>query len=126
AGCAGLVVPVQLAFGQEIDDRAAAMSGGLVERYCEDCHNLEDFSGGLAFDLMDTSHVDNDPEVWEVAINKLRGRLMPPAGAPQPGQDEVDFLVEYLEESIDSSTAPRHVGHVPVHRLTRTEFANTV
>ncbi len=51
----------------------------LIQDFCVDCHNYEDYSGGLAFDLMDINHVTNDPAVWEEAINKLRGRLMPPA-----------------------------------------------
>lgn len=101
-------------------------SNTLVQEYCVECHNLEDYSGGVAFDLMDLGHVDQEPEVWEEAINKLRGRLMPPAGQPQPAQSEVDALVGYLETSIDTSAKNHHIGHVPIQRLNRTEFATTV
>ncbi|MFT5320081.1 MAG: mono/diheme cytochrome c family protein [Pseudohongiellaceae bacterium] len=101
-------------------------SNTLVQEYCVECHNLEDYSGGVAFDLMDLGHVDQEPEVWEEAINKLRGRLMPPAGQPQPAQSEVDALVGYLETSIDTSAQTQHIGHVPIQRLNRTEFATTV
>jgi len=101
-------------------------SNNLVQEYCVECHNLEDYSGGVAFDLMDLSHIDQEPEIWEEAINKLRGRLMPPAGQPQPAQSEVDALVGYLETSIDTSAQNHHIGHVPIQRLNRTEFATTV
>ena len=50
-------------------------SNNLVQEYCVECHNLEDYSGGVAFDLMDLGHIDQEPEIWEEAINKLRGRL---------------------------------------------------
>ncbi|MBT5483240.1 MAG: DUF1592 domain-containing protein [Gammaproteobacteria bacterium] len=101
-------------------------SNNLVQEYCVECHNLEDYSGGVAFDLMDLGHIDQEPEIWEEAINKLRGRLMPPAGQPQPAQSEVDALVGYLETSIDTSAQNHHIGHVPIQRLNRTEFATTV
>jgi len=98
----------------------------LIQTYCVDCHNLEDYSGGIAFDLMDMNQLTRDHETWEMAINKLRGRLMPPTGAMQPSQVEVDTLVSSLETSIDSSLEERHIGHVPVQRLNRTEFATIV
>lgn len=98
----------------------------LIRSYCVDCHNYDDFSGGVAFDLMDLEHPATDAEVWEKAIVKLRGRLMPPAGSPQPGQHEVDAAITYLETSLDAAAEDRHVGHVPIQRLNRTEFAASV
>lgn len=98
----------------------------LFENYCEGCHNLEDFSGGVAFDLMDLNELSQEQEVWETAINKLRGRLMPPAGAEQPPQADVDAAISYLEHTIDSETHERHIGNVPIQRLNRTEFATIV
>jgi len=98
----------------------------LIQDFCVDCHNYEDYSGGLAFDLMDINHVTNDPAVWEEAINKLRGRLMPPAGQPQPDQEIVDQVVSYLENSIDTESSDHFIGHVPIQRLNRTEFATIV
>jgi hypothetical protein len=70
-------------------------------------------------------HAAQDPQVWEKAITKLRGRLMPPAGAKQPAQADVDAFVAYLETSVDAAAKPR-VGHVPIQRLNRTEFAASV
>lgn len=75
--CVSIGLLEQGAFAQEAPD-------ALLESYCESCHNLEDFSGGVAFDLMDINNLSQDQEVWETAINKLRGRLMPPGGADQP------------------------------------------
>jgi hypothetical protein len=99
----------------------------MVQTYCVACHNFEDWAGGVAFDVMDLAHVGGDPEVWETAVNKLRGRLMPPAGEDQPPQDQVDAVVAYLEASIDAAAAEeRHVGSVQIQRLNRTEFATAV
>lgn len=104
---------------------AAEIYGDIVQDYCVDCHNLEDFSGGLALDLVDFAHPGADAEVWEGVIEKLRGRLMPPTGAPQPSQLDVDALVSHLEASIDANAATE-IGHTPVQRLNRREFAASV
>ena len=114
--------------GQQVQAQApsaAEVYGDIVQNYCVDCHNLEDFSGGLALDLVDFAHPGADAEVWEEVIEKLRGRLMPPTGAPQPSQLDVDALVGHLEASIDANAATE-IGHTPVQRLNRREFAASV
>src|SRR5262245_58791108 len=82
----------------------------LVGDYCMDCHNSEDWAGSLAMDQLDLDNVAHNSEVWETAINKLRGRLMPPAGQTQPDQALIDDALVYLESSIDSEAADEHIG----------------
>src|SRR5690606_41218115 len=60
------------------------------------------------------------------AIRKLRGRLMPPPGSPHPGEERLDDLIAFLETSIDSAPPTRRAGHVPIHRLNRSEYAAAV
>jgi len=101
----------------------------LLNDNCSKCHNTTDWAGGLAFDTLDVGHPGQDPEEWEKAVGKLRGRLMPPAGQKQPSQPDIDSLVAYLETSIDSAAKAAKnepVGHVPIQRLNRVEFAATV
>jgi hypothetical protein len=98
----------------------------LISNNCVKCHNSEDWAGSVAMDTMDLSQAGQNPQVWEQAVMKLRGRLMPPAGNPQPSQPDVDAFVGYLEASIDANAKAHLVGHVPLERLTRTEFAASV
>jgi mono/diheme cytochrome c family protein len=101
----------------------------LLNSNCSKCHNATDWAGGLAFDTLDLAQTSEDPEIWEKAINKLSGRLMPPAGEKQPAQADVDAFVDYLKTSLDASDAAakdRRVGHVPLQRLNRTEYAASV
>ncbi len=51
---------------------------------------------------------------------------MPPAGAPQPAQADVDAVVDYLEATVDAAANDQRVGHVPIQRLSRAEFAASV
>ena len=128
APLAWLALSTQVVYGQGSKSTGAtsAALADVVNTYCVKCHNSEDWAGSLDFDSMDLSHPGQHPEVWEKAIGKLRGRLMPPAGQTQPGQDKVDALVGYLETSVDAAAKETHVGHVPIQRLNRTEFAVSV
>ncbi|HTY95323.1 MAG TPA: DUF1592 domain-containing protein [Steroidobacteraceae bacterium] len=120
-------VPVDVAPAQEAA-RPGADSGynALINANCLKCHNTTDWAGNLAMDTLDVSHAGQDPEIWEKAVSKLRGRLMPPAGQKQPSQADVDSFVSYLETSIDSAAKDHRVGHVPIQRLSRNEFAASV
>jgi hypothetical protein len=128
-----LGLPAGVAQGQEAVSPAPDKAlNDLATNTCEKCHNTTDWAGSLAMDSLDLGHIDQDPEVWEKAITKLRGRLMPPAGEKQPDQAEVDAVVHYLETSLDSAAKDQaaakaeRVGHVPIQRLNRTEFAASV
>ncbi len=100
---------------------------GVIEQYCFKCHNTDDWAGSLAFDTMSMDNVDGDAEVWEKAIRKLRGRLMPPPGKPQPDSESIHSLISFLQTSLDeAATQHPHVSRVGLHRLNRREYANAV
>jgi mono/diheme cytochrome c family protein len=99
----------------------------VIEKYCFDCHNTTDWAGGIAFDTMSMDDVPAEAETWEKAIRRLRGRLMPPPGKPQPANEQFASLVSFLETSLDTAAAGHaHVGRVGLHRLNRREYANAV
>ncbi|HEX6995445.1 MAG TPA: DUF1592 domain-containing protein [Gammaproteobacteria bacterium] len=98
----------------------------LLETYCTDCHNPLDLAGDLSFEGLTPESVPQHAEVFEAAIKKLRGRLMPPPGARQPEQEDVDALIAWLERSIDEGAEYRTVGHVAAQRLNRTELSKAV
>jgi hypothetical protein len=107
----------------------AAHSGdwGLLEARCSKCHNSTDWAGGLAFDTMTPDSIAADAEVWEKAIRKLRGRLMPPPGEPQPEQKTIDSFVGWMEGELDrAAAASPDPGYVGLHRLNRTEYAREI
>src|SRR3569833_3643771 len=99
----------------------------VIEKYCFDCHNTTDWAGGIAFDTMSMDDIPSEAETWEKAIRRLRGRLMPPPGKPQPANEQFASLVGFLENSLDTAAAGHaHVGRVGLHRLNRREYANAV
>lgn len=105
----------------------AAPSRALVDAYCVGCHNSRAKVGGLALDTADLADAGAHAEVWEKAIRKLRGGLMPPPGTKRPAAGEVDAFVTALERSLDAAAAARpDPGRVPLHRLNRAEYANAI
>ena len=98
----------------------------MVESFCLDCHNDVDMAGGRAFDHMSPEEIAADAETWEAAIRKLRGGLMPPAGARRPDSEAVGELVSWLEREIDSAHTAPAPGRVSLRRLNRREYAYAI
>ncbi len=98
----------------------------LVDTYCVTCHSTALKTGGIAFDALDLKNAPDDAQVWEKALRKLRGRLMPPPGNPQPPQKDVDAFVAWMENTLDAHPKGPKAGYVPIQRLNRTEYAASV
>ena len=98
----------------------------LLTTYCVTCHNSRLKTGGLALDSLNLEAAADDAQIWEKAIRKLRGRLMPPPGNRQPAQNEIDAFIAYLENNLDTHAKGPKAGHVPIQRLNRTEYAAAV
>ncbi|HTC53723.1 MAG TPA: DUF1592 domain-containing protein [Steroidobacteraceae bacterium] len=97
-----------------------------VQKYCFDCHNVEDWAGGVAFDTMSAGEVPQDAKIWEQAVRKLRGGMMPPPGHKRPDPATVNNLVSYLETTLDEASTHPNPGRVALRRLNRREYANAV
>jgi hypothetical protein len=103
----------------------AAQAGerwGVLETYCVQCHNFEDWAGGVAFDVMSPDAIPEDAGIWEQAIRKLRGGLMPPPGEERPDAETLVGLAGWLEDTIDAAAVEEHVGRIPLRRLNRREY----
>src|SRR5262245_26257981 len=99
----------------------------VIENNCLGCHNSKSRVAGLAFDTMSPDRIADDAQIWEAAIRKLRGGLMPPPGAKRPDKQSVADLISWLEHTIDTAPSARApVGRVAMHRLNRREYANVI
>jgi hypothetical protein len=108
---------VALAYGQQ----------AFVQRYCAGCHNDQLKSGGLALTRLDATHPGLSAPEWEKVIVKLRAGMMPPAGAPRPDTATALGFAAALEKGLDEAAAAHpNAGRPALHRLNRTEYANSV
>jgi hypothetical protein len=100
---------------------------GMLNTYCEKCHNTDDWAGGIAFATMEPQDIPSDAKIWEAAVTKLSGRMMPPPGQKQPTQAMVDAFLQWMEGHLDAAAATHpDPGYVVLHRLNRTEYARSV
>jgi len=97
-----------------------------IQTYCFECHNADDWAGGVAFDSMSKDAIPQDAKIWEEAVSKLRGGMMPPVGHKHPDSAAVKNLVSYLETTLDDASTHPDPGRVPMRRLNRREYANAV
>ena len=98
-----------------------------IKQYCVGCHNDRAKTGGVSFEGITSASIGEHAELFEKAVRKLRGRVMPPPGARQPEPAAIDSLVAWLEESLDHAAGQGHIrDQVVLHRLNRKEYANAV
>jgi len=127
AGSAMLLLPAIAFAGDAAADDVAKEKWAFLDQYCSKCHNTTDWAGGIAFDSLAADNIPEDAETWEKAVRKLRGRLMPPAGNPQPDVQTVQSFVSWMETKLDHAAAGHDdPGHVALHRLNRKEYSNAV
>ncbi len=106
---------------------AAAQDRALVDRYCVVCHNEKTRSGGFAIDKLNLAHPGENAEAWEKVARKVRAGMMPPAGMPRPDRATLDAFAAKLETALDQAAAAKpNPGTTGVHRLNRTEYANSI
>jgi len=99
----------------------------LLDQYCVTCHNQRAKTAGIMFDTLDLAALGDHADVWEKAVRKLRGGMMPPPGTRRPEQPSVDALVSWLEQGLDQAAAAHpNPGRVALHRLNRAEYGAAV
>ncbi len=109
----------------------AAGERQLLERYCYACHSERARASGvdsarkLALDTLDVSGVSRDARTWELVARKLRAGMMPPAGLRRPDPATYESMSAWLESELDRHATP-YAPPPGLHRLNRTEYANSV
>jgi hypothetical protein len=99
----------------------------VVQKYCISCHNDRAKTGGVSFDGINAAQASAHAELWERALTKLRGGMMPPQGMPRPDEKTLESFITSLESTLDAQALKNpDPGHKPVHRLNRTEYGNAV
>src|SRR5688572_21021206 len=98
-----------------------------LKQYCATCHSDRTKTGGVSFEGITAGNIGQHAEVFEKAVRKMRGRVMPPPGARQPDAATAEALIAWLENTLDQTTSRAHVpDRVILHRLNRKEYTNAV
>src|SRR5262245_51725584 len=100
------VMAQQAAPTPQHDFEALKKSGdfwGFFDEYCTECHNADDFSGGVDFTAEMPDNVPANPELFEKVLVKLRGRMMPPPNHTRPDEQKTDAFIGWLESYLDEA-----------------------
>src|SRR5215208_3325291 len=98
-----------------------------MKQYCVACHNDRAKTAGVSFEGTTAASISEHADVFEKAVRKLRGKVMPPPGSRQPDAATADALVAWLETTLDTAAGQAHVpDKIVLHRLNRKEYANAV
>ena len=117
-----------LACSEAAAQTAPPNASALITRYCTGCHNEKTKTAGLAINVADLKRIPETAELWEKVVSKLETRAMPPATAPRPKEAEYNAILNSLVTELDRDALARpRIGKLPLlHRLTRTEYQNSI
>ena len=106
---------------------AAQTQIAAINQYCVTCHNDRVKTAGVSFEGVTPASIGTRADVFEKAVRKLRGRVMPPPGSRQPDAAAAESLVAWLEGSLDHADSQAHIpDRIVLHRLNRKEYSNAV
>ena len=110
-----------------IDMAQQSATAELVNQYCAGCHNDKTKSGGMTLTSLDLAHPEQNPELAEKVIRKVRAGMMPPPGAKRPEVEASKAFAAYLENAIDKAAAAHpNPGYRSFQRLSQAEYARSI
>jgi hypothetical protein len=75
---AGSILWSVVAFGQNVQFSSIDSQRAFVNQYCAGCHNDASKSGGFSWTQVDLGHPDQQAELLEKVVLKVRSGMMPP------------------------------------------------
>ena len=109
----------------------------MLAKICYRCHGGEKTVGELNLTALKTALDAGACMIWVQVLGRLNAVEMPPAGNPQPNEDEREKLHQWLEWFVASRADDCHKlasdrtqnfyrGYVMSRRLTRSEYDNSI
>jgi mono/diheme cytochrome c family protein len=133
----GIVVALVLgALALSASDEAVPKGNGFreaalpfVEQHCLACHGEKKAQAGFRIDLLGSDFkAAKAAEQWKEVIDRINAGEMPPKGRPRPDVKQAAALVDWVNKQLhDVELAAKNAGgRIPMRRLNRDEYANTV
>ncbi|HEY2586858.1 MAG TPA: DUF1587 domain-containing protein, partial [Tepidisphaeraceae bacterium] len=101
----------------------------FLQQHCYKCHANGKHKGDVTLDrFTGFASIQGDLDTWQQVHDELAQHDMPPEKEPQPSADELSKALKFTSAALDfvDPAAPRDPGFVPIHRLNRTEYNNTI
>ncbi len=113
----------------ELDRRFTGNVRPFLQARCFACHGNGKHKGDVTLDAFKSfDSFKADRATWEDVQDVLKDGRMPPKKAEQPSADERARTLKWVGDALGylDQTQPRDPGFVPIHRLNRAEYNNTI
>lgn len=101
----------------------------FIESHCLECHDAGTARAGFRIDQLGTDFNQGDTaNRWKEVMDRINSGQMPPKDSPRPDADQAFAVATWVAGKLDETTraAQGAGGRVPLRRLNRVEYANTV
>lgn len=101
----------------------------FIQSHCMECHDAASARAGFRIDLLTADFMaGNNAGQWKEVMNKINSGEMPPKKKPRPNAKEAFAVASWVAKQLDETTkaAQGAGGRVPMRRMNRVEYANTV
>jgi mono/diheme cytochrome c family protein len=101
----------------------------FLESHCNDCHDADTARAGFRTDLLSADfNAGNNADLWKEVMDNINSGKMPPKKKPRPDAKEAFAVVSWVAQKLDETTkaAQGAGGRVPMRRMNRVEYADTV
>jgi mono/diheme cytochrome c family protein len=101
----------------------------FLAHHCQGCHAGDKPKGKFRLAALTQDFNDKANREWWLAVSEqVRSGAMPPKGKPRPPEKDVTALTDWIRERVETAESARiaNQGRVPIRRLNRAEYENTV
>jgi mono/diheme cytochrome c family protein len=101
----------------------------FLTKHCVSCHGNGKKKGGVSLDkFKDNDSVLRDRATWDLIVEMIQTKKMPPKEKPQPTPAEAQAVTKSIDAVLASfdCSKPHNVGRVTIRRLNRNEYNNTI
>ncbi len=101
----------------------------FIQQHCLSCHGEKKAQAGFRIDLLEADFAKPKvAEQWKEVIDRINAGEMPPKGKPRPDVKQAAEFVDWVNKQLrDVDQAAKNAGgRIPMRRLNRDEYANTV
>src|SRR5450432_2850157 len=101
----------------------------FIQQHCMACHGEKKANAGFRIDLLTADFAKPKmAEHWKEVIDRINAGEMPPKGKPRPDAKEAAAFVDWVNTQLrEVELAAKNAGgRIPMRRLNRDEYANTV
>jgi mono/diheme cytochrome c family protein len=101
----------------------------FIAQHCLSCHGPETAKAGYRIDLLGADFAANNAaEQWKEVLDRINAGEMPPPERPRPNVAKVTALTTWVNEGLrEIDLAAKNAGgRIPMRRLNRDEYSNTV